>query len=261
MNVEPCPYCDEPISLQAERCPFCGERLVEAEQETTEQDAQEAYDIGKVVSWPLQDPNWTRHFGWGVLHIIMSCLLVPSLALVGYKLRIARQQAVRPGWPTLPSWDDWWGLVVTGFRHAIALCMLPLMAMILVGSGAAGLFLYAESTGNQGLGVVSVVGFYALALLLSLVYQLILPAVELEFLETDSILASLDFGALLRQITAAPTDYLLLVIFYFLLQMLGSMGAMACYVGMLFTLPWMFFAQGALIGRFLAVRRTRERAL
>lgn len=55
-----------------------------------------------------------KSLGIGALLILASIFLFPILFLLGYSYRLGRAAAL--GSPRPPTYDDWWGLLVDGFR-------------------------------------------------------------------------------------------------------------------------------------------------
>lgn len=268
-----CPYCAEPLPAAGlEKCPLCGERLVAKAAAGPQGDAVAEYELGRVVGWATQDPEWLSKVLIGAACMLGSFLFLPALALLGYKLRVARQQRDHPGATPMPAWDDWGALISDGFRLWVA-SVLPGLA---VGLGAAalmgalgGIVYFVVGAGGgaggppPGLQVAIMVGvfaFYGLFILLSLVLMYLMPAIELEFLETESILSGVRLGALWRRVTTDPIEYLLLFVYHYLLQLIGSLGAVACLIGVFLSMPWFFATDGALLGRYLAKKRQLEQA-
>ena len=101
---------------------------------------------------------------------------------------------------------------------------------MLVGSltllGLAGLALDLLTTGQPGLFTGITVGLAYLGLIVgALAFSYIVPAIELELLETGSPLSAFHFGSIWRRVTRRPGDYFLMFVYHFVVQMIGGFGA------------------------------------
>lgn len=258
-----CWFCGEALDAGAERCRHCGELLVEGARPAgaAAPRGRDPWDPGELLRWTFDDPEWVKKIALGALCLLGSCLVAPMWLFMGYRLRIAREQRARPGAP-MPDWSDPGELLAEGLR--LWLAMLLLVGLLLAGFGAivgVGLAVDLLTTGRPGPGLaLAGVAAYGLILFGSLALQYVLPAIELEFLETGSILSAVRFGSLWRHVSTDATDYLVLFIYVFALGMLASFGVVACYVGMFFTIPWAQFTGACAVGRFAARRDARARA-
>jgi hypothetical protein len=287
-----CPYCAEPLREAGERCPFCGESLLKGSPcklhpkelidatcktcaeyvclecrdvetggcvhcQETQVDAKKHYDFGRILGAVTKDPDWVTHVLIGGACMLGGSLIVPLLILMGYRLRIVRGQRKRPDLDRLPDWSNVGELLDDGFKFVLA-HMLPLLAA-LVPLGAAvvvGAILLDESNGHgaaAGVGLALVIGALCLYVLLALFYTYASPAIELEYLETGSPTCGFRLGALRRRMFTRAVDYLILFLFHYLIQqILSGLGIILCFVGIYFTAPWAMFADGILMGRYLA---------
>ncbi len=268
-----CPYCAEPLpAADLEKCPLCGERLVAKAAAGPQGDAVAEYELGRVLGWATRDPEWLSKVLIGAACMLGGFLVLPTLAMLGYKLRVARHQREHPGATPMPAWDDWGALIADGFRLWVA-TVLPglavgLAAGVLLSAVGGVVFLVASSGGGQGGGgpppglqlafMLGVFAFYGFIIVLSLLLMYVMPAIELEYLETESVLSGIRLGALWRRIASDPVEYLVMFVYHYLLQLIGSLGAIACFVGMFFTVPWFLMTDGALLGRYLAKKRQLE---
>lgn len=250
--MTPCTYCHEPVAPDAAKCPHCGEALVERPRQAAE-------DLSEVFGWMFQDPNWVVKLVICTGCLLFSCLLLPMVAAMGYKLRVARQQRRAPGVTPMPEWDDPGALLADGARVFGAMLLLALVlftaAGLLLGGGAAVDLL---TSGRLGpffaiAGAVAYVGVLAGSLGL----QYVLPAIEMELVETGSPLAALRVRALWRRISTRPGDYFLLFIYCFVTNMIGGFLWFLLYA----PVAWAMVTQGALIGRYLAQQRAKDAAL
>jgi len=291
-----CLWCGEPAEAGAPKCPHCGEHIAcEVHPQKTLEghcakcdrpvcpkcvlgssgglcsecdpggggggSAAEHYDIGRVFGWVTNDPDWVGKVAWGGLCLLGGCFfLIPIFFLDGYKLRIARQQWRRPGAAKMPEWDRPGELFVDGFRHFVTM-MLPmflgLVASVAIGGGVAALA--AVLGGDDELAVIGLFVGYGLFLLFALAFNLLAPAIEVEYLRSGEVLAGLRWGRIWRRVSPRLGDFLMLFLYFLLFGFVGQLGAYACYVGMFATVPWSMYAQGCTVGRYLAKVDEEER--
>jgi hypothetical protein len=258
-----CPFCAEPVEKDALKCRACGEAIGVAPA-ADGKPMKDPTDPGELLGWAMKDPDWVTKVLIGAACLLGGVVIVPMFALTGYKLRIARQQLDRPGATPMPFWDDFGELIVDGLKLTLSmmLLMMVIFTLFLVVIGVAVGIDFAM-TGKPGplTLMVGMFGYLALIFGLSMGIYVVLPAIEIEYLETGSVASALHFGSLWRRITQRPGDYFMVVVVNFLCGMLGGVGALACYVGMFFTVPWSMYTAGALIGRYMAQQRIKDAAL
>lgn len=95
-------------------------------------------DIGRSVTYPLDDSGWFRK-----LIVLFIIGFVPGLNLIawsGYALSVARNLGRADDTP-LPEWSNWVEITLRGFLSlgATALYMLPVMLGLVALSGDSGL--------------------------------------------------------------------------------------------------------------------------
>jgi hypothetical protein len=260
-----CPYCAEPLEPGVAKCRSCGESLdKKPEQAPLAVGKGDPYDPTDAIKWPFDDPDWVKKTLMGTLFMIVP---FGFLLLVGYQVRVARQQRNHPGRRPMPEWDDYGTLLKDGFLFLVAVVLPPLFvvmvcALVMGGIGVA----VGMSGGGGGRGggppaafLIGIIAFEFMMIGLSLLYQYLIPAILMEYLETGSAAACFRVGEIWRRVTTV--DYLLLFLCDFVVGMLGGMGAVACYIGLFFTVPLSMYVRAGLAGRFLAREHNRMHGL
>jgi hypothetical protein len=256
VTVRACPFCSEQIHPNAVKCVHCGEPLPPppAAKKSRGQDE----DLSAVLGWTFEDPNWIAKVGIGTVCIIFGGLIIPFFILEGYKLRIARQQLRAPGATPMPEFDDLGELILDGLKMFCNMLVISfgfvLAAAILVGGGAA---LDMAVSGQVGpFLALAVVLCYAGLIFGSLGFAFLIPAIEIEFLETGSPLSVLHVRSMWRRISKRPGDYFIMFAYHFLASLIGQ------FLQFLLCAPlaWAFFTQGCIVGRFLAQQRVKDGA-
>ena len=172
------------------------------------------------ISYPLKgDSALGRIFVGGLLGIF-GILIVPSIILMGYLLRVLEGSARGAAEP--PAFEDWGGLLsdgLKGFVVTIAYGILPfLLVAFSVGFGSLG----AASGSDAAAGIMGGVGL--LGALVSLVAMFVLyyliPAALTNMALEGSVGAAFDFGTLKRVLLSV--DYLVAWVVPFLIGFVAN---------------------------------------
>lgn len=152
-------------------------------------------DINKAVRFVTEDRTWLSKLLIGVLMSVLSFLIVPTLILQGYVIKIIRQ-VMNGAWDGLPEWDDWGKLLRDGFFLTVAEIVYTLPFIILMGIGIATTGGLASLTGSESAaGLIATtggLGMLCLIFIFIVVLLLLTPAIIIQYAIKD------DFGALFR---------------------------------------------------------------
>jgi hypothetical protein len=148
-------------------------------------------DFGRALKFVTEDPDWIKKILIGGAAMLLSILVVGSILVSGYWVRLI-QRAARGEARPLPEWDDLGGLFMDGLRAVgiylahVLVVMLPLglaaLALVLIGgdfarlSGGSGM----EDAMSEltGVGIFGLYGLFWIAMLLLMLY---LPAALTRF--------------------------------------------------------------------------------
>lgn len=179
-------------------------------------------DISKLVQSPFEDGSWMTKIAIGTVLQLLSILIVPYLAFTGYYLKTIKTTAEGEGEDkTLPEWDDWGGLISSGFMFNLGLFVwlsVPLglmifgggsMIMSLVGGLAQG-GKSGAAMGIAGGGIATICLLAGSALLM--IISLIIPMLSIRFAMTGSLGSMFEVGPAIKDIMTAPVDYLIILI-------------------------------------------------
>lgn len=259
--MKTCPFCSEALEDAAGKCRHCGETLPEARPARTTSD-----DLSEVMKWVFEDPEWVKKLVIGVLCLLsgafLSCLVlfIPLFAVMGYKVRIMRQQARAPGATPMPDWDDWGSLILDGLKLMVGEFLLVFFVAMLFGLFVGGAFVIdyvmAGKPGPFTI-IAGSISYFLFIMFAAFVMQFLMPALELEYLLTGSPLHGLHFRSLWRRVSTRPGDYFMLFIYHFVAGMIGGVLAILLYAPVV----WSWYTQGAIIGRWVAQQRAKDAAL
>lgn len=206
--------------------------------------------------YATEGDDWLGKHVVGAVLFAFCWLLIPLYLLLGYQVRIAKQQHADPGRDGLPGFDGLGGLFLSGAKHALALSLPVLVSIVALASPIVVFALVGGRAGAQA-GVLWGLVLWVWVVVLSLAYPLVMPAIELRYLRTQSVWAGFDVRGLWEEMAGRPTDYVMLSLYYWVLGSLGLLGGVACGVGVVATMPWGIYACGCLLGRYMALQDRR----
>jgi hypothetical protein len=213
-------------------------------------------EIGKAFTFVNEDEAWIKKLAIGAVLILLSFLLLPIFAVIGYQIRIIRNVIDGRERP-LPEWEDIGQmfmdglmLFVAGFVYALPIILVSACAGI-VNSAT------ADAAGNMtGLGIVVTIASSCLGLLYGLAMALIVPALYIQYARVG------EFGALFRvgEIIAIARQNLVDFIIVLLVNMVGSFVVSLASVIAIITIcgpiivslagtAWVMYAVGHLYGQ------------
>jgi hypothetical protein len=198
-------------------------------------------DLGAALRYPFQDSGW---FGKSALvGLILFIPIVGYLVMLGWMQRI--YEGAKRGDTILPSMDFGEDLS-RGVKPFVAILNLALVSFVLIvimqiimmpiallGAGL------QEAGGGEVVGVLMglmmmVVNLLFFAVMIGI--NLLVPEIWRRGFHGE-MGPLFSFGSSMRAIRKAIGPYLLVVLSMFVINMIGSLGVFACYIGMFVTLP------------------------
>jgi Protein of unknown function (DUF4013) len=190
-------------------------------------------ELSDSVAWPSRDPEWvTKVLLIGLINLIP---IVGQLNLLGWML--AALDNLRAGRPELPP---------AGFQYigrGLNLFVVFLVYGLVLGVTFGILFGVGLgiTAGNDGqgnaVGVPLILLAYALLLLGVLVWYLFTPAVIVAT-ERGGIAGGLNLPRLIAMVGADVNGALQHGLFALVAYLIGGLGAIACFIGQIFTAPY-----------------------
>ena len=190
-------------------------------------------ELSDSVAWPSRDPEWvTKVLLIGLINLIP---IVGQLNLLGWML--AALDNLRAGRPELPQ---------AGFQYigrGLNLFVVFLVYGLVLGATFGILFGVGLgiTAGNDGqgnaIGVPVILLAYALLLLGVLVWYLFTPAVIVAT-ERGGIAGGLNLPRLIAMVGADVNGALQHGLFALVAYLIGGLGAIACFIGQIFTAPY-----------------------
>jgi Protein of unknown function (DUF4013) len=213
-------------------------------------------DLGKAFGFVFEDEKWVSKVLLGGLFLIIP---IVNFAVIGYMLKVA--QNVAQGSPRpLPEWGEFGDHFIRGL-HGIAIQIvyqLPTLivygvffCVILAAGGASG-----SDRSGDGVGAIGALGLCLLPLIfiLALAGAFLSYVAAGRYVATNTLSEAFKFSAVIASARGNLGTWLMLLLVVILAGFVGSLGAIACGVGALFT---SFYAQ-CVIGHALGQTVLRQ---
>jgi hypothetical protein len=212
-------------------------------------------DFGKAFTFVFEDDDWIVKillaaailllgilFSW----VLLIPLILALLLLGGYSVEITRR--VIQGDPnTLPEWDNWGDMFVDGLKVFVIGIVWGLPTIIV---GMCFGFMIAV-LGESAEGFTAFLSFLlsCFNIVWAIVMSITLPAAIGHFVANDDLSAAFRFGEVLGLVRDNFVTYLLTFIMSWVAGLIGSLGALLCFVGWFVTIPYASFVTGHLYGQ------------
>lgn len=150
--------------------------------------------ISESINYLRESDDWVRTFVIGGLLGLLSVLVVPMFALVGYSLRVIR--AVVAGEPA-PQFDDWGDLLVEGFKGFVISFAYFLLPTIVFGFAFASVIGGVLSGSDAGIAsaIAGAFLFVLLGAVLTLVIAYVAPVGLVRFAQSGRMGDAFAFGS------------------------------------------------------------------
>lgn len=209
-------------------------------------------DIGRAFTFIREDEEWVTKILLGGLILLIP--IVGWLAIVGYMLEVARnvsQGSPRP----LPSWNKFGDLLTQGF-YGFVIALVYQIPVIILSVLTSCLTAVSTASNDNGAAVGIVLLFVLLLNLLQFVVGLVMQlgvfGGYVRYIQTNSLSAALQFRDVITMIRASLKTWLMLLLMYILCGIVGSLGIIACGIGVLFTAVYGQAAFGYFLGQVVA---------
>lgn len=207
-------------------------------------------DFGKAFTFPFQDPDWVKKMI--IPALVMLIPIVGQIVVLGWALDITRR-VIRQDPTPLPEFDFGKNLS-DGFKGfiislvyaipAIILSLPPAIVSMLVSSGD------TTSTDAYGAGIAIVsVCCYGLLFLYGLALSVILPAAYGHYVATENLSSAFRFREVFGLVRAAPGAYLFVLLGVLLAGIIGGLGTILCFIGVVATYTYAMAVEGHLYGQ------------
>jgi hypothetical protein len=205
-------------------------------------------NFGQAFSFVTKDPDWVKKV---VIAALISLIpIIGQLYILGWALEITRRVNNGEDSPMLPE-TDFGGSLGRGFKAFVISLVysIPIYIFLIpiaVAGGAAS-NMNSDSAGT----LVSIVSVCcsSLAALYGLFLGFILPAAFGNFAAKGTIGDGLRFGEVFSLIKVVPVSYLIVLLGSIVAGFVGSLGSIACGIGVLFTYAYSMLVIGHFYGQ------------
>lgn len=217
-------------------------------------------DIGKAFSYVFEDEKWvTKVLIGGLISLIP---IFGQLTIIGYGLKIAENIARGVERP-LPEWSDFGDLFMRGLYYIIIgiVYSIPLILAACIGGGLLGAFAGATESVNSSSDSIGAAGgavfgigillFYLVFFVLSILTSLVLYPAVARYVATGQLSEAFKFGEVVRMLRTTPGTWIILLLVAILASIVGSLGFVACGIGVLFTLIYARMIDGHALGQVI----------
>jgi len=199
-------------------------------------------DIGKAFSFVFEDETWVSKV---LLGGVLFFIPIVNFAVLGYMLKVA--QNVAQGNPRpLPEWGEFgdhfmrglhWFVIQVVYQLPTIILYVLFFCVIAAAGGAAG-----SQRGGDGAGPIGALGFCLLPLIfiLALAGAFLAYVAAGRYVVTNRLSEAFKFSEVIASARANLGTWLILLLVVILAGFVGSLGVIACGVGVLFT---SFYAQ------------------
>lgn len=193
-------------------------------------------NVGEAFGYVFRSKNWFGKLAVGALCILFFwLLLIPIFILVGYFLEAAR--TISQGARELPPWTDIGKKLGQGFILAVVIFIWGLPGSILSSGGR------FDSAGYHPGSLAGIGGLYDLLL------GLITPAIWSQYID-GGFGSAFDFRAIFRRAGNQPGMTVLVWLMTIVAGIIGFLGIIVVFVGLLFTIPYAGAVSANLYGQF-----------
>jgi hypothetical protein len=211
-------------------------------------------NYGKSFSYIFEDEKWVTKF---LIGVVVGLVPIVQFATYGYIVEVVKN--VRDGHEQpLPEWDDFGDLFINGLKFVLGLLayLLPLFIVAFM------TIPFSIMAGDDP-GVLFGLGMTALACLiifLSLIPLALTPVLMVQFAKNDQIGDMFKIGEMWEMITADFGAYLLILLFLgVVVFIIGGIGLVACFIGVIFTSWYAYLVAGHITGQFAALQAGPEK--
>ncbi len=207
-------------------------------------------DFGKAFSFVFEDEDWLKKIG--ITGLIMLIPILGQLAVVGWTIEVTRRVIGNDPKP-LPDWDDFMGYLVSGLQVLVIGFIYMLPVIVIQGCTAGLIPLLGQSGGNDDtlMTVFSILTacLGCITLLYAIVVGLIMPAAIGNFAAKNELKAAFSFGEVFGMVRNNIGAYFMVFLGSIVASFVGSLGTIACVIGVIFTYAYAYAIIGHLTGQ------------
>jgi hypothetical protein len=217
-------------------------------------------EIGRTLSFITEDDEWVVKVLIGGL--LLLSLIIPilgqliTLAVIGYMVQVGRNVYMGMEKP-LPRWSDFGAILIRGLHYlaivlvyAIPIFLLTFLFVCVAGGMGATMDDLSNETTSAFIGIMGCI-FVPLMLLLGLATGAFSTAALGRYIAADQLSAAFEFGEVFALLRNHIGLWFLVLVVSLLSGFVAMLGAIACGVGIFFTMFVAYCMQGHAIGQVM----------
>jgi hypothetical protein len=196
-------------------------------------------DIGKAFSYVFEDESWVSKVLIGGLIFLIP--LIGQIAVLGYSYKVA-QNVARGAERPLPEWSEFGDMLARGFMGWVITLVyaLPAVALGLIMAAITVVSAANESERGGAVAGLTTLCLFPLIFIIAIACAIAAQSAVARYLATDEVGQAFKFGEVFASLRANIGAWAMLILVSILAGFVGSLGFVACGVGILFT---SFYAQ------------------
>jgi hypothetical protein len=211
-----------------------------------------AMDFARAFSYVFEDQDWLKKVG--IAGLVMLIPLIGQIVVMGWMVEITRRVINDEAQP-LPAWDDFAGHAMRGLQ-GFAIGLVYALPVIFI-SGCGNVLLAMAGNAGSGdfgdalLGIATLLSFCVscLSFIFSLALGLVMPAALGRFAATGQLGSAFQFAEVFGMVRSSIGPYLLVLVGAIASGFVGGLGAIACGIGLFFTMAYAFAVNGHFYGQ------------
>ena len=215
-------------------------------------------EFGRAFDYVFKDRSWISKVLIGGL-LSLTFILLPSM--VGYTVDTARQVRDDNDLP-LPEWGEDFGgrwirgltLIIGTFVWGLVISLPVICLAMIFGLAAAGA---GNNQAGAAEGVFAALGLIlnCLSIPLSILGSLVAPAVYVQYINRGTFGSMFQVGEVIRHMSSDWNRYLLVFVLTLVAGFISGLGAIACGIGLIFTVPYAQLILAHLVGQLARERQ------
>lgn len=190
-------------------------------------------DVGRSFTYVFEDPRWLTKLVIGALLGLVP--IVGTFFVNGYLLEIT-QRVIRGEPRPLPEWENFGEKLIKGFLLAVIQVIYALPLIVLFGI-MSGLFSVSGNTSSAAAALAALLGtgFLCLGVIYGLAYWFALPAIVAQYAVTEDFGAAFRLDQIFSRLRGNLEGYFLVLVLGLVAGFIGTLGIVACFIGVIFT--------------------------
>jgi hypothetical protein len=203
--------------------------------------------FGDAFTYVFQDQDWFKKLI--IPGLVMLIPILGQIVVLGWSLKVT-QNVIRNDPSPLPELD-FGGDLSMGFKALVVSLVYSIPALVIY----IPFMIITALAGNSGddtmMTVMGIAGacFGLIMAVYGIAVAFVIPAAYARTAVEDSIGAGLKFGEVFNMVKKAFVPYLLVVLGTIVSSFIGSLGSIACIIGILVTMPYAMAVNGHLYGQ------------